>query len=157
MEKVRALDKLQRRAINNVPQEMASIYIPLNLGQGSEMLSMEKQGTFSTLNWSAICRALASKRGHSFAEDTTCWSPPSVGLWPEQWGSWTQLKEPVQHQAHENSWGARRVVMNVLKACLMEDGLRKHFSSYKKQPIVGSWGQFRGNICSKCCFIKCLS
>ena len=50
MEKVRALDKLQRRAINNVPQEIASIYIPLNLGQGSEMLSTEKQGTFSTLN-----------------------------------------------------------------------------------------------------------
>ena len=50
MAKVRALDKLQRRAISNVPQEKASIYIPLNSGQGSEVLSTEKQGTFSTLN-----------------------------------------------------------------------------------------------------------
>ena len=141
MAKVRALDKLQRRAISNVPQEKASIYIPLNSGQGSEVLSTEKQGTFSTLNWSATCRALASELGHSSAEDATHWSPSGAGHWPGQWGSWTQLKEPVQHRAHENSWGARRVVMKVLNACLMEDGLSKHFSYYKKRPIAGSWGQ----------------
>ena len=138
------MDKLQRKAINNVPQEMASIYIPLNLGNGSEMLSKQQQGTFSTLSWSATCTALTFELGHSFAEDTTHWSPPSVGHWPGQWGSWTQLREPVLHQAHENSWAARRVVMKVLDTCLMEDGLSKHFSYYKKQCIVGSWGQFRG-------------
>ena len=42
MEKVRALDKLQRRAINNVPQEIASIYIPLNLGHGSRSAIYKK-------------------------------------------------------------------------------------------------------------------